>query len=298
MNQEGTSNESRAGRIALWFGVIGNALLIAVKTVLGVVGRSQALIADAVHSFTDFATDIMAFAGLKYAVKGKDKDHPFGHGKIETLMTLLIGLTLVLVGIWIGYSAAVSVFSGSLESPTYVALIGALISIAVKEWMYQYTVRVGRRIKSNVLVANAWHHRSDAFSSIAAALGIGGALIHPSLIFLDPLAALLVALFIIKVGFDIIIPAFQSAADAAPEQSKLDEIRAAAESVEGVRDAHDTKARQYASKLYVEIHIVVDPGISVAEGHSIADSVRDAILNGVEDILEVIVHVDPDKSQA
>lgn len=298
MNQDGTSNKSRAGRIALWFGVIGNALLIVVKTVLGVVGRSQALIADAVHSVTDFATDIMAFAGLKYAEKGKDKDHPFGHGKIETLMTLLIGITLVLVGVWIGYSAAVSVFFGSLESPTYVALIGALISIAVKEWMYQYTVRVGRRIKSNVLIANAWHHRSDAVTSVAAAVGIGGALLHPSLSFLDPLAALLVALFIIKVGFDIIIPAFQSAADAAPEQSKLDEIRATAESVDGVRDAHDTKARQYASKLHVEIHIVVDPGISVAEGHSIADSVRDAILNGVEDILEVIVHVDPDKSQA
>ncbi|HUX05712.1 MAG TPA: cation diffusion facilitator family transporter [Acidobacteriota bacterium] len=298
MDQDHKSKGSRAGRIALWFGIIGNALLIVAKAFLGVVGRSQALIADAVHSFTDFATDILAFAGLKYAEKGEDEDHPFGHGKIETLMTLLIGLTLVAVGIWIGYTAAASMMAGSLQGPTYVALIGALVSIAVKEWMYQYTVRVGRRIKSNVLVANAWHHRSDAFSSIAAALGIGGALIHPSLIFLDPLAALLVAGFIVKVGFDIIVPAFQTAADAAPEQSRLDEIQAVAESVEGVRNTHDLKARQYASKLHVEIHIVVDPGIPVVNGHMIANSVRDAILNGVEDILEVIVHVDPDKTQA
>jgi cation diffusion facilitator family transporter len=261
MNQITPDVGTRSGRVALWFGVVGNALLIIIKAILGVLGRSQALIADAVHSFSDFGTDIMAFAGLSYANKGKDEDHPFGHGKIETLMTMLIGVILVMVGIWIGYTAFASIISPPEEGPLLMALFGALLSIILKEWMYQYTVIVGRRIKSNVLIANAWHHRSDAFSSVAAALGIGGALIHTSLRFLDPLAALLVAVFIVKVGIDIIIPAFRTASDAIPEQSKLDEIRAAAESIEGVRGTHDLYARQYASKFHVEIHIVVDPSI-------------------------------------
>lgn len=283
----------RSGLKTIWAGVVGNALLIAVKGILGVVGRSQALLADAVHSVTDFATDILAFAGLRYSMKDSDRDHPFGHGKIETLMSLFIGLALLAAGVWIGYAAVVSFFADTSKSPNAFALLGAVISILIKEGLYQYTVRVGRRIKSQVLVANAWHHRSDALSSIAVIAGVGAAILNPAWGFMDAIAALAVSLLIIKVGVDVIVPAFHSAADAAPAQERLEDIHRVAESVEGVQNAHDIRARNYAGMLYVEVHAVVDPNISVKAGHDIANDVRDKVRELVPDILDVIVHIDP-----
>jgi cation diffusion facilitator family transporter len=286
--------EYRSGIICLWIGLLGNAVLIVVKFVLGVVGRSQALIADAVHSLSDFGTDILAFTGLRYMTKGSDRNHPFGHGKIETLMSLLIGIALIGVGLWIGYSAASSLILNQNYTPNLWALLGAAISLIVKEWMYQYTVRVGRRIKSQVLVANAWHHRSDALASMAALVGVGVTLINPAWNFMDSVAALFVALLIIKVGFDISVPAFQAASDAAPSQERLSEIAEVVESIPGVRSAHDIRARSYANQLYVELHAVVDPSITVAAGHSIANEIRDKLMGRIPDILDVIVHIDPD----
>ncbi len=288
----------RGGMRAVVAGAVANALLIAVKFALGIVGRSQALIADAVHSVTDFATDIMAFAGLRYAGKERDRDHPFGHGKIETLMSLLIGVALVLAAAWIAYAAVAAIVAEEINRPNAAALVGALVSIAVKESLYHYTVRAGRRIRSQVLIANAWHHRSDALSSVAVLIGVGAALVNPDWAILDAVAALVVALLIVKVGFDIIVPAFRSASDAAPDSARLAEIERAASAVPGVRAAHDVRARYYSNLLYVEVHIVVDPSISVSEGHGIADAVRRRISDSVLDILDVIVHVDPDEGEA
>ena len=288
----------RSGNIVTLLCMVGNALLVAFKIALGILGRSQALIADAVHSVSDFITDFFALAGLQYANKSADHDHPFGHGKIETLMSLLIGIAVLLTGLGIGYNAFGALLGGDFPKPTYIALIGALASILTKEVMYQYTVRVGRRIGSQVLVANAWHHRSDAISSIAAAIGIGVAVVYPDWAFMDAVAALVVAVFILKVGHDIVVPAFRAASDASPDAETIGEISAAAMSVEGVRSVHDLKARYYANKIYVEVHVVVDPGITVRHGHAIANAARESIFTGVEDILDVIVHVDPDRSES
>jgi cation diffusion facilitator family transporter len=290
--------EYRSGIICLWLGLLGNALMIVVKFFLGVVGRSQALFADAVHSLSDFGTDLLAFTGLRYLTKGSDRDHPFGHGKIETLMSMLIGIALIMVGLWIGYQAAESLVLSRPSSPNLYALYGAALSIVVKEWMYQYTVRVGRRIKSQVLVANAWHHRSDALSSIAALIGIGAAVINPAWSFMDAVAALFVALLIVKVGFDITVPAFQAAADAAPTQERIRQITEVAEAVPGVRSAHDIRARSYSNQLYVELHAVVDPSITVSAGHKIADEIRAKIMEKIPDILDVIIHIDPDEGSS
>ena len=287
-----------SGFFVLWVGVIANALLIAVKFLLGLIGRSQALIADAVHSVTDFATDVMAFAGHSYSLKGSDEDHPFGHGKIETLMSLFIGLVLVGAGVWLGFSAVTTITAGEYVQPNLFALIGAFVSILVKEWMYRYTVLVGRRIKSQVLIANAWHHRSDAFSSVAVVIGVGAALVNPAWSVADALAALIVCFLIIKVGLDIVVPAFRSAADAAPDDERLRSIADVVESVDGVRSAHDIRARSYSHLLYVEVHVVVDPNISVSAGHKIAKEVRTRIKRSLPDILDVIVHIDPDEESA
>jgi cation diffusion facilitator family transporter len=284
----------KAGRRTIWASVLLGVLLIATKLTLGILGRSQALVADAIHSVTDFITDVFAFFGLMYAFKAEDRDHPFGHGKIDTLMSLLIGIAMLLAGLWLGFDAARTAFGGHATAPTWLALAGAVLSILIKEGLFQYTIRVGSRIDNQSLVANAWHHRSDALSSVAVVLGVIPALINPAWAVFDALAALIVAAMIFKFGLDVVVPAFRSASDAAPSTEKLREIEQVAYSIDGVRNAHDIRARYYSNRLYVEIHIIVDPEITVAAGHEISRAVRHAINTQVSNILDVIVHLDPD----
>lgn len=286
--------DEKSGRMTVWVSIAVNVFLIIIKFAVGIIARSQALIADAIHSFTDFVTDIMSFFGLKYAFKGEDHDHPFGHGKIDNLMSLLIGVALTLAGLWLGTNAILSLIHGGFESPSYVALIGALLSIIVKESLFHYQYRVGKRIGNQSLIANAWHHRSDVISSSAVLIGLIPAVISPGLAYFDALAAIVVSVFIVKIGCDIMIPAFRSASDAGPEKNEIEEIERVAASINGVRNAHDVRARYYSSKLYVEVHVVVDPEITVEAGHEIAVAVRKKIRHEVKNILDVMVHIDPD----
>lgn len=284
----------KTGTITVWVGVVCGLILIAVKILLGIIGKSHALIADAFHSISDFLTDILAFFGVLYAFKGEDKDHPFGHGKIDTLMSLLIGIVMVLTGIWLGYEAATNIITGDLSRPNVWALMGAVISILVKEALFRYTHYVGIKIGNQSLIANAYHHRSDVLSSLAVVVGVIPAVINPDWAVFDALAVIVVAGMIAKMGFEVVIPAFRHASDAAPSDEQIEEIKRVAASVEGARNPHDIKARFYSNKLYTEVHIAVDPNITVQKGHEIADMVRDKIMAEIDDILGVIVHVDPD----
>ena len=204
------------GERITWLGMATNILLVVVKFAAGVIGHSQALIADAVHSISDLFTDFVVLLGLRFGRKPPDESHHFGHGRIETVASAVVGLALVAVAIFIGVGAARDIYHHVERQPTWIAIAAAAVSILVKEILYQYTVRVGRRIRSQVVIANAWHHRSDAFSSVAVLIGVTGAQLRPGWHILDAYAALLVSFFIVKVGIDVLWGAMREFADTAP----------------------------------------------------------------------------------
>lgn len=286
----------KAERKAWSITIIGggvNLLLIFIKLGAGVWGQSQALIADAVHSVSDVFTDAVVFFGLWRGRKPPDECHHFGHGRIETLATATVGLILVGAALYLGIGAMVDLVSGHVRHPKTIALVAAGISIAFKEGLYHYTVRAGRRINSELIIANAWHHRSDAFSSIAVFIGVGLTRIHPALSFCDALAALVVSFFILKVGFEIFKKATAELSDTAPTAEVQKEIIDCALDVDGVMDVHDLRVRTTQGRYQLEIHIVVDGQQTVAQGHDQAKNVENCLITQFPEIYQVIVHVDP-----
>jgi cation diffusion facilitator family transporter len=225
--------------------------------------------------------------------KVPDEQHHFGHARLETLASFIVGLALIATALYLGIEAALNIYHHTECHPTKLALIGAAVSIVSKEALYHYTVRVGRRIKSKLIVANAWHHRSDSLSSVAVLIGVTGALIRPSWHALDAYAALLVSFFIIKVGLDILRDSLREFTDTAPPPEILDTIRACARGVPGVLDIHDLRVRTSGGLYQMETHIVVDGQLTVVEGHRIAKAVESCLAEEVADLDRVIVHVDP-----
>lgn len=284
---------ARAGRSVTLVGALINCLLILLKFLAGVFGQSQALIADAVHSFSDLFTDAVVLFGLKVGRKAPDEKHPFGHARIETLASAFVGLALIATALYLGIEAVLNIYRHTEYHPTSLALIGAIVSIALKEALYHYTVHIGRRIKSQLVVANAWHHRSDALSSVAVLLGVTGSLIKPSWFILDSFAALLVSFFIVKVGLDVLRNCLREFTDTAPPPEILSKITNCALSVEGVNDVHDIRVRTSGGLYQMETHIVVNGQLSVFEGHRIAKAVESCLAEEIEDLDRVIVHVDP-----
>jgi cation diffusion facilitator family transporter len=284
---------AEAGRSVTVVGALVNAVLFLLKLLAGIFGRSEALIADAFHSLSDLVTDVVVLFGLKMGRKAPDETHPFGHARIETLASAIVGLALMATAFYLGIQAALDIYNHTEYYPTGLALVGAGISIFSKELLYRFTVRIGRRIKSQLIVANAWHHRSDALSSVAVFLGVGATLIHPSWHILDSFAALLVSFFIVKVSLEILGRCLREFTDAAPPPDVLNKIRQCARSVEGVLDMHDLRVRTSGGLYQMETHIEVDPQLTVAEGHRIAKTVERCLADEVEDLDRVIVHVDP-----
>lgn len=282
-------------RKVTWIGLVTNIGLSGLKFAAGYFGRSQALIADAIHSLTDTTTDIAIIAGSHYWSRPADEDHPYGHRRLETLVTAFIGIMLVAAGIGIGWEAIFTLHNKQAAPPGWIAFFAAMASIVVKEVLYRWTAAVGKKIKSPAIAANAWHHRTDAISSLPVLMAVGGALIFPAWSFLDRVGAVIVSIFILHAAIKIIWPAVGELIDAgAPEeiQKKILEI---ASHTMGVREVHAIRSRYISSSIQVDLHIVVDGTISVREGHTIADSVEDNIICGIPEILEVVVHVDPSR---
>ncbi len=284
---------AKTGRSVTLVGVVVNLFLILFKFLAGIFGHSQALIADAVHSFSDLFTDAVVLLGLRVSVKAADEKHHFGHARLETLASAIVGLTLVATALYLGIQAALNIYRHVEYHPTLLAVVAAAISIGLKEALFHYTVRSGRRIKSQLVVANAWHQRSDALSSVAVLLGVAGAHIKPSWHLLDSYAALLVSFFIIKVGLEILRGTVHEFTDAAPEPEVLNRIRECTLSVDGVKEMHDLRVRTSGGLHQMEVHITVDGQLTVNEGHRIAKEVESCLIQDVPDIDRVIVHVDP-----
>lgn len=290
--QAGPSREANVRKVT-WIGLLINIALSGLKFAAGYFGRSQALIADAIHSLTDTTTDIAVIAGSHYWSRPPDESHPYGHRRLETLVTAFIGLVLAAAGIGIGWEAISTLHKMHASPPGWIASYAAMASIVTKEILYRWTAAVGKKIKSQALAANAWHHRSDAISSLPVLLAVTGALIFPSWSFLDHVGAAIVSVFILHAAMKIIWPAVSELIDAgAPEeiQKKIAEIACR---TSGVREVHAVRSRYISSSIQIDMHIVVDGNMSVQEGHTIADNVENSIISGIPEVLEVVVHVDP-----
>ncbi len=272
-------------------GVAGNIILTVFKAFAGIVGGSSAMVADAMHSASDIVASAVVYISLKIAKKPADEDHPYGHGKAEAISSAIVGLMLVAAGFEILKTAYETISAGSIDAPGIIALYAAIVSIITKEMMYRLTYKVGKRINSPSTIANAMDHRSDAFSSIATFIGIGGAILGYPI--MDPIAGGLVALFILKMGYDIIKDAVNQIMDKSAEEEKLVKIKEVVMSTHGVRDAHDIRVRQSGPFYLVDLDICVDSNVSIAEAHDICDIVRNNVHQSLDKIHEVRVHVDP-----
>jgi cation diffusion facilitator family transporter len=287
-----------AGRRITWAGMGVNAALIALKISGGVYGRSRALLADAAHSASDFVSDFFVLIGLHFFLKEKDSDHPYGHGKIETLATIGVGILLCFAALKIGLDAALAIHQGTISSPAWFTIIIALISIVSKEILYQMTVRVGRKLGSEAVIANAWHHRSDAWSSVVTLVGVAFAVYVPSLRILDSYAALLVSFFILKIAVDILLGAIKKIIDTSPSAALMADVAEEIENAPGVKNCHDLTGRYYANMIIMEVHIEVDPELTVLASHSIADRVVDRVKTRFCDVTSLLVHIDPYTGEA
>lgn len=279
-------------------GSIVNAALIVLKLTAGILGRSSALIADGIHSLTDFITDVIVIIFVKLSGKPCDKVHSYGHGKFETLATLIIGVFLTVAGIGLMVSAVreiISSLNGALlPEPTWLAFAVATASILVKEILYRHTVRVGKQVKSDATIANAWHHRSDAISSLGTMAGIGGAiLLGDKWRILDPLAAVLVSIFIIKSGYDIMSPAVNELLEGALPEKQSAEISELINSVNGVKGFHNLRTRKIGNAIAVDVHVKMDGKLMLKEAHDIATLVEEKIRGrfGKESIINI--HMEP-----
>jgi cation diffusion facilitator family transporter len=287
----------QANRIT-WIGFFANLVLFLFKLLAGILGRSAAMVADAVHSVSDFGTDLVVVGSLRVASRPRDGNHKYGHGKVETLATAFVGGVLFLVGLGIlgsGLRNIVGHFTGSpLERPGLIAFYAALVSIAVKEVLFRYTIQVGMRIDSQVVVANAWHHRSDAYSSIGTVAGIGGAIfLGEQWVILDPLAAMMVSVFIFRVAFRITRESLLELIETSLPHKKEKEILDIARKVNGVHNPHDLKTRKIGNNIAIDLHIEVESGLNVEEAHDITVSLERHLRKAYGEDTFISVHTEP-----
>lgn len=274
-------------------GLIINVLLTIIKAVIGILAGSTALVADAFHSASDLFGTIILLQGLKIAHKPPDESHPYGHYRAETITSKILGLILIVTALGIGYEAYKILRQPMITPPEFKAVYIAILSIVSKEWLYHYTVKVGKQINSAAVIADAWHHRTDAFSSIAALIGIGGAILGFPV--MDPLAGLFVSILILVTGLSIYKQAILTLMDTAPPKEILEKIREAAFQAKGIQQVQDVKVRQYGSKFIVDMKVCVDPNITVKEGHGAAARAKENIMKTINDIQDVLIHVNPCK---
>lgn len=288
----------KANRITLQ-GALLNVFLLLAKFSAGIWGKSQAMLADAIHSTSDFITDIIVLVGVQFGKKSIDKDHPFGHGKFETLAAALVALFLGGVGVKLGYDGLTScyrvLFTGEiLPRPHWLAFVAAIVSVVAKEILYRVTKRIGTEIDSPALIANAWHHRSDAFSSIGTSIGTGVAVFLGSKwTILDPLAAAIVSIFILKAAWQILAGSLAELVESSVDAEKLARIASCVECVDGIYDPHNIRARKVGSRLVVDAHVRVLATASVKESHDRVGLIEENIRKEFGNDSIITIHVEP-----
>ena len=274
--------------------IVWNAVLSFLKLAAGVLAHSGAMVSDAVHSMSDVFSTIIVMIGVKAAEKASDKEHPYGHERMECVAAIVLAVVLLLTGLAIGYEGIQKISSakeGTLQTPGILALIAAVVSILVKEGMYRYTSSAAKRIDSNALMADAWHHRSDALSSIGALIGIGGARLGFPV--LDPIASLVICLFIAKAAYDIFKDAIDKMVDRSCDEETENAIRACALRHEGVLAVDQLMTRQFGNRIYIEMEVSVDGQMPLDEAHAIAEKLHDDIEAEFPKVKHIMIHENP-----
>lgn len=294
---ETKEREKKIYRVTLTGSVV-NVILLVFKFIAGILGGSAAMIADAVHSLSDFLTDIIVIAFVRISSKPEDEDHDYGHGKYETLATSIIGLALLMVGLYIFYNGARQIWDvmhgAEIEQPGLVALIAAIVSILLKEWTYRFTASVGKKVESQAVIANAWHHRSDALSSIGTAIGIGGAiLLGKGWAVLDPVAALVVSVFIVKTALGLLSTSSGELLEKSLPKEVEKKIVEIVESEPEVSKVHHLCTRRIGSNIAIEMHIRMPGEISLKDSHTRASNIERKLRQHFGEHTHINLHVEP-----
>lgn len=287
------SNMPPAARSVLIWSVVVNLAMSGVKAGVGLATGSPALTADAVHSLTDLVSDGVVWLGVRLGRAEPDEAHPFGHGRIETLAALIVAVIMVIGAIGLAWSAGAALVHGDVTPAGGWAVIVAAASVLAKEILYQWTVRVARRLNSQALAANAWHHRSDALSSVAVVLGVGAAWLDPRLAFLDPAAALIVSGLILKVGWDLGQTGILEIIDTAADREVTDRLAAYCLQAPGVKGVHDCHIRRSGGNMLMRCHILVDGEVSLKKAHAMATAIEILIKSREPEVIQVDIHVEP-----
>ena len=296
MSSEPGEERKSASKRATFASIIVNIFLAIGQILLGFIGNSQALIADGVHTLSDLSTDTMVLYAIWHGSKEADDDHPYGHGRIETAATVFLGLLLAIVGAGIAINAALRLTEPEeILTPAPITLVMAIITILSKEGLYRYTISIANRVHSSILRANAWHHRSDAISSIIVLIGIGGSIM--GLPYFDSLAAIGLGSMIIRMGALLSWKALKELIDTALSHEEVKAIRKAISNIDGVIDLHMLRTRLMGGRALVDVHLQVDGDISVSEGHQISENVRSRVISEFESVDDVLVHIDPEDDE-
>jgi cation diffusion facilitator family transporter len=275
-------------------GMVTNVLLTVAKVAVGLLFNSAAIIADGLHSASDLASDAAVLWGISASRRPADADHQYGHSRYEAIVTMIVGFLLVVAALWVGIESIATMPVRHGGPTSWLPFWAAVGTIVVKELLYWATIRVGRKHKNSSIVANAWHHRSDAFSSLAAAVGIAGATAGgPRWAFLDHLTAVVLAAFLVTMGLRIIRDAMRELSDRAPDPATKERIHAAISGIKGVVGFHACRARRSAGVIDVDVHVQVAPDITVRAGHDIATAVEEAVQKTVPEVTDVVVHIEP-----
>lgn len=283
----------QAGRRVTWVSVFVNIVLTTMQVIVGLLAHSQALVADAMHTLSDIVSDFFVLYANRKGSEAADAEHPYGHGRFETAASLVLGLLLVATGLGILWSAVGRLQSvGSLPPVGVAAIWAAVITLAGKEGLFRYMLAVAERLRSPMLIANAWHARADALSSLVVAAGVGGALL--GFAFADAVAALVVGGMIVKTGVVFALDAIRELIDTGVAEEEVERIRNTIRATPGVVGLHDLRTRRMAQKTLIDAHVQVDGRISVSEGHRIGDEVRRRVLASHDDVVDMLVHIDPE----
>lgn len=287
-------DETTAIRKLSLVGIIGNVFLSAFKFIAGIMGNSSAMVSDAVHSLSDVFATFIAFLGVRFGRREADASHPYGHERIESLAAIVLGLILLVTGVGIGWVGLEKILAGNYESlpiPGMIALVAAIVSIAVKEGMFWYTRHWARVIRSSAFEADAWHHRSDAMSSIGALVGVGGSMLgYPVL---DPIASVVICLFILKQGISIIYDALKKMLDTSCGEQFEKEVRQLVDAENQVERIDMLRTRMFGDKVYIDMEIAIDGSMQLTDAHAIAERVHDDIEHAFPEVKHVMIHVNP-----
>jgi cation diffusion facilitator family transporter len=281
----------RKARVAVFLGVFGNFFLSILKLVAGILGNSLALVADSVHSLSDMLTSLVVWIGLRIGKKPPDKYHPYGHGDAEPIAGLLVAIALGIIGFEFIRTSVVEIISGRVYTPGTIAIVVVVISIVVKYWMTFFVMKTGRETRSPALIADAYHHKSDFYTSIAVLIGVAGARVGFS--FLDPVAAIIVSVWIIKIGFDLGRRNIRSLMGEVPSDEILSKIKGITSGIKGVKSVHDVKVHYVGPDAFVSMHVNMDKGMRLSEAHEIATRVEEELKKKIDSVYSVLVHTEP-----